>query len=615
MIGYFPKPFRDEIFSSLEGRFHSHTLSRSLSQTKTSLFGIREVNTSLYFPVRLGNFIENVNHTYSFDFDALTNSQTLWPYFSNFIKKEKHAQILKIMKHGGSTRIASLIGINGSGFFLPETPKYCPLCNEESLNRNGELYWHRTHQIPSITVCPTHNCFLEEYSSLDEIIPKMPIFVPSIETCPVTNPRMNVNSRIFEVSKFMVDILEGRAIFNFDYRGQAKDLGYFKRNAIDQIQLKNDALAFFGDEAVNFFFQSEGLKKPNFVTQQLINESHKILNPTRHVLIQYFFRSVDPQPKQEIPFRNLLEKHTHTCKNPVCSSFQNQVTDRLNILYDRKSRTTIGYIKCLCGMIYTHSYKAIGDENREVTRIKTYGYLWDSKFIELYHAKVPAISLAKKLGIATLAIKHHAKRLRLLADDVDNSAKVLQERKLKERLKLKEEMFQEKVKLNRGIFQKFYDDHPGIPLRKRGMEIANVYDWLMTNDRAWIDSNYPKVKIKRNQKSERKISMLDEEYLEKLRLAHRELLVENSPKRISKERILKRANIKIRHLDLPKCKKLLDLNQESIEKCQIRRLGIIANKLSSQGGKITAGRLLFDSHIWKRTDRLISMAQELALNR
>src|SRR5581483_9825498 len=126
--------------------------------------------------------------------------------------------------------------------------------------------------------------------------------------------------------------------------------------------------------------------------------------------------------------------------------------------------------------------------------------------------------------------------------------------------------------------------------------ITNVYDWLMTNDRALIGSNYPKVKIKRNQKSERKISMLDEEYLEKLRLAHRELLVENSPKRISKERILKCANIKIRHLDLPKCKKFLDLNQESIETCQIRRLGITANKLSKQGEKITAGRLLFDSH-------------------
>lgn len=614
MIGYFPKPFLDEIFSSLEGRFHSHTLSRSLSQTKTFLFGIREVNTSLYFPVRLGSFIENVNHINSFDFDGLISNQTLWPYFSNFIKKEKHTQILKIMKQGGSTRIASLIGINGSGFFLSETPKYCPLCNEESLKRNGELYWHRTHQIPNITVCSTHNCFLEEYFPSDEVIPKTPIFIPSKENCPVTIPRMNVNDRIFEVAKFMVDILEGRTSLNFDYRGQAKDLGYFKRNAIDQIQLKNDALAFFGDGALKFFFKSEGLKNPIFVTRQLINESHKILNPTRHVLIQYFFRSIGPQPKQEIPFQNLIERHTHTCKNPVCSSYQNQITERVDILYNRKSRTTIGYIKCLCGMIYTHSYKAIGDKNREIIRIKRYGYLWDSKFIELYRAKVPAITLAKKLGIAMLAIDHHAKRLRLLADGVDNSDKVLQELKLKERLKLREEIFQEKMKLKREIFQKFYEDHPGIPFRKRKMEITKVYDWLMTNDRAWIDSNYPKVKIKRNQKSDRRISMLDEGYLEKLRLAHRELLVENSPKRISKERILNRANIKIRHLDLPKCRSFLDLNQESIEACQIRRLGITANKLSSQGEKITAGRLLFDSHIWKRTDRLITMAQELALN-
>src|SRR6185369_4588106 len=102
MLSYCPKPLSDEIFASIEGRFHSNTLSRSISQTKISLFGSREVNTSLHFPTRLNWFILNAKQLYPFDVNQLIYDHTLWPYFSKFIKEEKHSAIIKMMVDGGN---------------------------------------------------------------------------------------------------------------------------------------------------------------------------------------------------------------------------------------------------------------------------------------------------------------------------------------------------------------------------------------------------------------------------------------------------------------------------------------------------------------------------------
>jgi hypothetical protein len=38
--------------------------------------------------------------------------------------------------------------------------KYCPLCVNEDRENYGEAYWHRTHQIRNMKVCPKHNCNL-----------------------------------------------------------------------------------------------------------------------------------------------------------------------------------------------------------------------------------------------------------------------------------------------------------------------------------------------------------------------------------------------------------------------------------------------------------------------
>src|SRR5690606_36729367 len=43
--------------------------------------------------------------------------------------------------------------------------RFCPSCDEENIQRYGELYWHRIHQLPGVYVCLRHTTILHRLSS------------------------------------------------------------------------------------------------------------------------------------------------------------------------------------------------------------------------------------------------------------------------------------------------------------------------------------------------------------------------------------------------------------------------------------------------------------------
>ena len=46
---------------------------------------------------------------------------------------------------------------------------YCPLCMQEEMERYGEPYWHRLHQLPGVTCCITHKVKLVPVVPLPDI--------------------------------------------------------------------------------------------------------------------------------------------------------------------------------------------------------------------------------------------------------------------------------------------------------------------------------------------------------------------------------------------------------------------------------------------------------------
>lgn len=91
--------------------------------------------------------------------DVLAN-HTLLPFYLRFYdsaKKQKTVELLRSGKGAGITNIHSkLPGVQ-------EGLKYCPQCYCDDMNRFGEPYWHREHQIPLMPMCPKHHIVLNTY--------------------------------------------------------------------------------------------------------------------------------------------------------------------------------------------------------------------------------------------------------------------------------------------------------------------------------------------------------------------------------------------------------------------------------------------------------------------
>ncbi|MFN8887536.1 MAG: TniQ family protein, partial [Cyclobacteriaceae bacterium] len=161
MIAYFPKPLPDEILYSLIARYGLHTHTTSYQPLMRDIYGIKSLETNIDLPGHMSLFSNSTKRVLSLNSEELINRYTLWPFYAHFIKKEKHKATIESIKKTGSKGIDLICGLRSSNIKRVKIPQYCPTCCLEDIDKFGEMYWHRKHQIPSILICSKHNCYLE----------------------------------------------------------------------------------------------------------------------------------------------------------------------------------------------------------------------------------------------------------------------------------------------------------------------------------------------------------------------------------------------------------------------------------------------------------------------
>ncbi len=96
-------------------------------------------------------------------YKELLLEHTLFAYYARFLPKEKRVKAYNYaMTNKPLLRQYLPISQRKNEYFL----SYCPKCVEEDRRQYGECYFHIQHLIPSIHVCPFHNCEL-----VDTVLP------------------------------------------------------------------------------------------------------------------------------------------------------------------------------------------------------------------------------------------------------------------------------------------------------------------------------------------------------------------------------------------------------------------------------------------------------------
>jgi len=165
MLSFFPTPYEDELLYSVFARYHVRAGNKSYKTTIQELFNSQTASAIVDLPCNIRSLIENMPPMSLYNTEELIKNHTLFPFYAAFLQPERAKQIYNSMLGSRGGDIYTRAGIMASRISANRFLKYCPVCASEELQRYGEMYWHRMHQVPFL-LCPIHKMQL-----LDSMVP------------------------------------------------------------------------------------------------------------------------------------------------------------------------------------------------------------------------------------------------------------------------------------------------------------------------------------------------------------------------------------------------------------------------------------------------------------
>lgn len=337
------------------------------------LFGNSHLRATIDLNSHLKVFLERTSSYLILSESQFINDYTLYPFYRAFLDENERVKILNSMLSSSGQDIHTRVGINASRLKRGRVPKYCVLCYLEDVEKFGEAFWHRMHQIPGLDVCCAHNVSLETYQ------PKLNqlghgYYLPPPDKLDSKVIRTNNCDTLLYISKKGADILLNKSfdLNKVNYYDHVISLGYYKGKQIDQSDILNKFKSFYGSKTLTRLSHHIG-NELGWINEIIRRPSH-IFNPIRHILFSKF---CDELPLKLYPDSNPFKKGPWICYNKASDHYLKEVVNNLKIHTDNKSKRQIGVFTCDCGMVYSMSFiKTHNGSFKKYVRIKSFGEKW-----------------------------------------------------------------------------------------------------------------------------------------------------------------------------------------------------------------------------------------------
>lgn len=164
-----PTHLPDETAYSFLCRLHLRAAHRNFIKDTLPLLGVNASRPANEFP----SFIPRLSTLTGISKIVIVNEMTAFPYYKPFASNEATDTLLNSLITGHTASLQSRLGKIASrlptGFPLVS----CPLCVIHDRETYGTAYWHITHQLAGINVCPIHHCYLhmQQRSSKRVVLP------------------------------------------------------------------------------------------------------------------------------------------------------------------------------------------------------------------------------------------------------------------------------------------------------------------------------------------------------------------------------------------------------------------------------------------------------------
>ncbi|WP_040949390.1 TnsD family Tn7-like transposition protein [Gorillibacterium massiliense] len=479
--------YPDETIYGICSRIHNSSGETSINRTIKRLFNTKEgKNIRIWKANTIWNKgLSQLADCIRIDVSRLLTNHSFYPYFEKFCPMDKIQRLNNALCYGDESP-SFLMGHNTR---FTDPPLFlCPVCVEEDIEKYGEPYWHRSHQLPGSLVCYKHNVRLVKECRIcnEEFKSKKPReFVVTPLFCStghyLIEPFPNESEGLLTLARENNAILNTTINFSLQdiqtrIRMFAKNQGYINvnSNVVQYNKLYLDFLRRFPINILNEIDEQITDKKTVWIKKMFYTNRFSSRFPVHYVMVMIFFKnSFENFLQDEVEFRPFGEGPWQ-CKNITCPKYEsNIITD---ISYRQSKENIIGKFQCpICKFSYT---KRAGpsiteEESKKINTVKETGPLWDKKLEELLQNDVIYIkSIAKELnvgvGFITARLRDRVNKLNLVKSKQTDTKRI-----------------------QRGRMKKILTQNPELTRAEADKNFNSVFYWLFINDRDWLDEVLP----------------------------------------------------------------------------------------------------------------------------
>ena len=559
-------------------------------------FNSHDVHAGIFLQTDLQTLAANIAPFVDVTARQLAMETTLLPYVTAYQPREIRDWALAALtgRDVDARAIGTRLGVRFSSKL-----RYCTFCQVEMLKQQGELYWKRDHQLPSVFVCPAHGSPLAHslVSLIDTGVREF--VVPNEANCPPCPAppfwanQPDVVELLMGISKVSAGLLinpppaspffERGAEIRDALRARGLARG---RCGIDQPTLTEEFLNLFGP-ILNVLPEAA----PDEWLVQIARKHHSAFAPLRHVLINRLIETLVPL-KASNPFGT----SPWPCRNPLADHFgEPAVTDCA--LHKTTRGKTIGVFRCSCGYAFS---TATDPASR--ARILDRGQLFESRLRELVVTETKLRNVARALHVSPDAVKHHISRIGLKVPW-----------KLRPRGGKTPRIDREAM---RSAWVGGHIAAPKLTRTQLRSKIPKVFDWLYRYDRDWLKMQPPSPMTRGLNKPPKDWLSIDAETVEAIKREAAHLRAQDPPQRVTRpalERAFGLCGRLSRLQHLPLCAKALIEVLESVEQFQRRRIIWAAEKLRERGEPISIRRLRKLARLkWRCPPDIVSFLRKVA---
>lgn len=160
-LSFFPRALPDEPLYSLAARYQDALNYGAHSDTVGDLLGGRFISAVVDLPSRLGVLAARMPWAF-WTADALVTHHTAAPYYEFFAEEAQRRRLREALVGEPPPSAAAVLGTMAACIRSPRYLRYCQACVRDDRADYAAAYWHRTHQLPGVVVCPRHRLRLTD---------------------------------------------------------------------------------------------------------------------------------------------------------------------------------------------------------------------------------------------------------------------------------------------------------------------------------------------------------------------------------------------------------------------------------------------------------------------